>query len=291
MIDLHTHILPGIDDGARDLAAALAMADAFASCGVELVACTPHILPGLYHNNGPDIRLAVNSLQAEIDRAGIPLVLTTGADVHLAPDLIEGLRMGTVLTIADSRYLLLEPPHHLMPARFEEAVFDLQAAGYIPIITHPERLSWIRNHYDVLQRLSARGALMQITSGSVTGKFGRSALYWSERMLDEGLVDILASDAHDTETRRPDLAEGLAAVAKRLGLEEATAMVAGRPLGIVENLAPELLPRVRSKGVHGTLRAGPEVNERRGTEDARTRSSARVSDALHRIGRRLRKLF
>ncbi|MGE3917880.1 MAG: CpsB/CapC family capsule biosynthesis tyrosine phosphatase, partial [Hyphomicrobiaceae bacterium] len=112
MIDLHCHILPGLDDGARDVATSLGMAEALVADGVEIVACTPHILPGLYHNTGPQIRAAAAALQSEIDGAGLPLRLTTGADVHIAPDLLEGLRSGTVLSLADSRYILIEPPHH-----------------------------------------------------------------------------------------------------------------------------------------------------------------------------------
>src|SRR5262245_31990685 len=98
MIDLHCHILPGIDDGASDLATAISMARAFAADGVTVVACTPHILPGLYHNSGPEIRLATAQLQRVISDAGIPIQLVTGADNHIVPDFLEGLRTGKLLS-------------------------------------------------------------------------------------------------------------------------------------------------------------------------------------------------
>ncbi len=123
MIDLHCHILPGLDDGAADLAVSLRMAEAFVADGVSIVACTPHILPGMYHNEGPAIRDAADLLQTAIDEAGLPLRLTTGADVHVAPNLLEGLRTGRVLSIADTRYVLIEPPHHVMPMRLEDTFF------------------------------------------------------------------------------------------------------------------------------------------------------------------------
>jgi tyrosine-protein phosphatase YwqE len=124
MIDLHCHLLPGIDDGAVDLAMALQMARIAAGDGITAVACTPHIYPGMYENDAAGIRAAVTAFQAELDAAGIALRLHAGADVHLDPRLVARIRDGEVPTLAGSRYLLLEPPHHVAPPRFEEAVFE-----------------------------------------------------------------------------------------------------------------------------------------------------------------------
>jgi protein-tyrosine phosphatase len=236
MIDLHCHILPGIDDGAPDLDVALAMAQTFVDQGVEHVACTPHILPGLYHNTGPQIRLAVAALQAQLDAAAIPLTLVTGADNHIVHDFVDGLRRGHLLTIADSRFVLVEPPHHVAPARLEDLFFNILVAGYVPILTHPERLTWLESKYDVVQRLASKGVWMQITSGSLCGTFGRRARYWGDRMLSEGLVHILASDAHHVSTRPPDLAAGRRAAERLVGAEEATHLVVTRPRAILLNL-------------------------------------------------------
>ena len=115
-----------------------------------------------------------------------------GADAHLTPELLSRLKGDTAPTLHGSRYFLLEPPHHVAPPRFEEAVFDFIVSGYVPVITHPERLSWIERQYDMFVRLAKRGVWMQITSGSLTGRFGPNAKYWGERMLDEGYVQILA---------------------------------------------------------------------------------------------------
>ena len=105
--------------------------------------------------------------------AGIPIRLVTGADVHIAADLDVQLGNGRALTLNDSRYLLLEPPHHQLPRRLPDLIFGLQAAGYVPIVTHPERLSWIEGHYDLVKRLVRNSVLMQITAGSLMGRFGR----------------------------------------------------------------------------------------------------------------------
>jgi protein-tyrosine phosphatase len=242
MIDLHCHMLPGIDDGAPDLAVALAMARCAVADGIRVTACTPHIYPGLYENNRDGIAAAIAELQATLNKEGIPLELVIGADTHLAPDLIESMRAGKVPTLNGSQYLLLEPPHHSVPPRFEDSVFQLRTAGVIPVITHPERLSWIEGHYPTFQRLVKGGAWMQITSGSLTGRFGRRPKYWGERMLDEGLVHILATDSHHVDRRPPLLAEGRDAAAARLGEVEAWHLVRTRPRGILDNSLVDQLP-------------------------------------------------
>lgn len=242
MIDLHSHLLPGIDDGAADLAMAHEMARAFIDQGVEIVACTPHILPGVYHNTGDKIRRAIAGLQASLDDAGLNLRLTTGADNHVIPNFVEGLKAGHLLTLGDTRYVLVEPPHHVAPTHLDRLFFDILVAGYVPILTHPERLSWIESKYATIRELASRGVWMQITAGSLRGRFGSRARYWGERMLNEGLVHILATDAHDPVRRRPDLAEGRELAAKRLGSQEAEHLVATRPRGILANELPRSLP-------------------------------------------------
>ena len=241
MIDLHCHILPGLDDGAAELSVSLEMARSFVADGVSVVACTPHILPGLYPNSGPQIRQAVAKLQQILDKEGIPLKLVSGADNHIVPSFAEELRSGHLLSLADSRYVLVEPPHHVAPPRLEDLFFNILVAGYVPILTHPERLSWIKSHYQTIQRLVGSGVWIQLTAGSLAGFFGRNAQYWAERMLDEGCVHILATDAHDVNRRPPNLSLGRELASKRAGSVEANHMVLRRPLGILRNEAPSNL--------------------------------------------------
>lgn len=211
--------------------------------GITVTACTPHMMPGVYDNLGPDVRERVTALQSELDRRQIALKLITGADIHLQEGLGARLKSGQLLPLNDSRYFLFEPPHHTAPPKLEDAVFSVMAAGYQPVLTHPERLTWIESHYEVMKNLAKRGVWMQITCGSVTGRFGRRPKYWAERMLDEGLVFILATDAHNLRNRVPIMSEAREAVAERLGEEEAEHMVLTRPLGMTRNEAPETLPQ------------------------------------------------
>lgn len=242
MFDLHCHLLPGIDDGAVDLDMALAMARLAVDDGITTVACTPHIYPGMYDNHAAGIRAAVVALQSELDARGIALRLVEGADVHLDPGLVAGIRGGRIPTLAGSRYLLLEPPHHVAPPRFEESVFELMVAGFVPVITHPERLSWVEAHYDTFVRLAERGAWMQVTAGALTGRFGRRVGYWGERFVGEGHCMVLATDAHHPVRRPPLLAEAREAAARLVGGEAAGDMVVTRPAGVVADADPSTLP-------------------------------------------------
>ena len=242
MIDLHCHMLPGIDDGPTSLEVSLAMARCAVADGIQFTACTPHIYPGLYENDQAGIEAAAAEFRKALAYADIPLQIGIGADTHLAPDLAGAIAADRVPTLCGSRYLLLEPPHHVAPPRFAESVFTLMTAGLVPVITHPERLTWIEDHYALFGELVKQGAWMQITAGSLTGRFGRRPQYWGERMLDEGLVHLLATDSHHIDKRPPLLAEGRDAAAKRVGDAEAVHLVVTRPQGILDDVAPSSLP-------------------------------------------------
>ena len=280
-------MLPGIDDGAGNLDVSLRMARGAGEQGITGVACTPHILPGLYHNSGPEIRQAIKQLQAALDDNGIPLQLTTGADVHMAPDFVAGLRSGQLLSIADSRYVLVEPPHHTAPPQMEEFFFNLVTAGYVPILTHPERLSWVPSRYQTIKKLVQSGVWMQVTAGSFAGAFGRNPLYWAERMLDEGRVHLIATDAHDAERRPPDLAAGRELVAKRVGAAEAERLVLTRPLGILRDEDPSSLP-----GPSGVADAETgSYPDDAGQARRRGGASGAAAGGLRGLGGRLRRFF
>lgn len=203
--------------------------------GIKTIFCTPHIYPGLYENAGPDIKRRVASLQGSLNERSIDLHLSHGADVHLVPDLLHGLQTGRIPTLGGSRYLLLEPSHTVRPPRFREAVFAIVAAGYTPVITHPERLSWVGDHYDDFVSLAQSGAWLQITGGALLGRFGANAQHYAERFIDEGWVAVLASDAHTTNRRAPQLAEACDRAAQWVGREEAARMVLARPQAVLDN--------------------------------------------------------
>ncbi len=263
MIDLHCHMLPGLDDGASNLDVSLEMARLFVADGVGIVACTPHMMPGVYNNLGADVRERVAALQTAIDEAGIPLSVVVGADVHVAPDLVKGLYSGELLALHDTRFVLIEPPHHVPPPRLKDLFFELMTAGFTPILTHPERLSWIDRRYDTIQQLFNAGVWMQLTAGSLLGSFGKQPRYWAERMLDEGMCHILATDAHDTKRRPPNLRAGFDAAATRVGVAEALNLVLHRPYSVLENRLASAIPALAGAAIASGERktSGSKVGE------------------------------
>ena len=242
MIDLHCHMLPSLDDGACNLEISLEMARMAVADGVTIVACTPHIRPGIYHNTGAQILAATDQLRDALQESGIDLELICGADAHMTVHFTDKLARREIPTLAGSRYVLVEPPHHIAPIRLEQFFFEILIAGYVPILTHPERLRWIADRYRTIERLSRYGVWMQVTAGSLTGNFGREPRYWAERMLADGHIHLLATDAHDTHRRAPDLSKGWEAAARCIGEREATHMVLTRPRGVIENEPPSNLP-------------------------------------------------
>jgi protein-tyrosine phosphatase len=201
LIDIHCHLLPAIDDGAKHMEMSVAMAKIAVDEGITHLVCTPHIYPGVYDNTAHTIQAAVNTLQTILLQLHIPLQLYVGADTHLVPGLLARLEAGDVPTINHGRYLLLEPAHHVVTPKFESAVLALLQKGYIPIITHPERLAWIDSHYEVFERLVSQGVWMQITAGSITGVFGKKAQYWADKLLHDGMVHVIATDAHNLQKK------------------------------------------------------------------------------------------
>lgn len=245
MIDLHNHILPGIDDGSPDLEHSLAMAMMAVNDGITALACTPHIYPGVYNNDTNSINAATEKLAVALRQEGIELKLHFAADAHLVPNMIERLRDGTIPTFNGGRYFLLEFPHHGRLPNYRQYVFNLLAAGYVPLITHPERLHWMDDSaYQEMLEMAKGGAWMQVTAGSVLGHFGKRAKYWAMRMLDDGVVHVLATDAHNATGRAPKLAQAVHEASLRVGKEEAMRQVLDRPRAVLDNAPPASVPPV-----------------------------------------------
>ncbi len=243
MYDVHCHMLPGVDDGARTPEMAVDMARMAIADGITHLVCTPHIYPGLFENDAVGIASALQTFRNLLDEQGIALELGYGADIQVVPELLGGLRSGAFPTINGSRYFLFEPPHHVPLVNFSRFMADALSAGFVPVITHPERLSWLEEHYDEFMSVARGGAWLQITAGSLTGRFGNAPRYWAERMLDEGVVHLLATDAHNLRNRPPLLSEGETAAARLVGAEEARRLVHDRPAVIWRNGDPAEVPQ------------------------------------------------
>lgn len=229
MIDLHSHILHEIDDGATSIEVALDMARIAAADGVEVMACTPHFLPGVYDPEPSQVVARVAELNERLMDEGIELALVAGCEAHVRPDMVRRLAAGQVLPIHFGKYVLIELPPTTLPPHMDRFFTDVIAAGYRPIMAHVERYRWTERSMPLIQNLAVAGVLMQVTAGSFFGDYGRPAQDLSMRLLDQGLVHLVASDAHDVTRRPPGLSRAWSLVKTERGIAEARMIFKERP--------------------------------------------------------------
>ncbi|MBM4273396.1 MAG: capsular biosynthesis protein [Deltaproteobacteria bacterium] len=240
MIDIHSHILPGLDDGPQTWEEALEMARLAAEDGIQIMVATPHLFKDRFSdvggiNNKETILAQIHQFREKLSQAQIPLEIMPGCDMHLSPRALELLEEDQVFTINDTRnYLLLELPDMSFPPGIGDVCFNLQSKGITPIITHPERHFLIQEMPDKLRNLLDLGCLAQITATSVLGGFGRAIARFSRDLLKKGYVQVAASDAHDTRGRAPKLRRAVEEIARVIGKKRAWDMVTTIPDKIIK---------------------------------------------------------
>ena len=244
MIDVRAHMLPGFVDGPVSLELALDMARLAVADGILVTVCTPPNTPGLSTPSAAAIREAVADFSSRLIEAHIPLHVVAGSEVHFRSNLVAAFEEGKLLPLNNSRYVLIDLPQMVPPAKLDMAMKALLDSGRTPIIASPEKLRWIEAGFDFMGELVARGVWLQVTAGSLTGEFGKRTRYWAERLIGSSMVHVIASDAHDFSKRRPILSDARALAAKIVGDEEATNLVLTRPLNILDNEPAEASPKV-----------------------------------------------
>ena len=244
MIDLHTHILPGVDDGAPDLETSVLMAAVAAESGVTHLVATPHSNQrGAFENYASQaLQVRFDCLRAAVREAGIPLELSLGMEIFGTGDVLQLLHDGRLLTLGGGRYLLIEFGFHEDPLRIERLLDALLAAGYWPVVAHPERYYGLQRMPNYLFDWANRGIVLQVNKGSLFGRFGRGAQALAAAMLERGLVGCVASDAHGPDVRTPDLAGAWDYLAERYSAELARCLLEDNPGRILRS---EPLPEGR----------------------------------------------
>jgi protein-tyrosine phosphatase len=206
--------LPGLDDGPLDIEESLKMVEIARADGISHIFATPHILQGVYDNRCSEIMSFVEHLKTHVHDT---LNILHGADVRITFDLIERVERKEVPTLNDSGYLLIELPEYTVPPHVDNLIFNLRHRGITPIITHPERHLRLMHDLSALSKLRDSGALCQITAMSVTGDFGKSIRKACFTMIKKGLVDLVASDAHNARGRPPILSKAYGDIKKEFG--------------------------------------------------------------------------
>lgn len=235
MVDLHHHLLPGLDDGAPDLATTLKMARMAADDGITHVVCTPHANTRYPFDAERNEGLLAEVRQAIAD-AGIRLILGSGCDFHLSYDNVrDALENPRRYTVNGGEYLLIELPDYALPPTLEETFYSLRLAGMTPILTHPERNPTLQRDDSRLKNWIRDGMLTQVTAGSVMGLMGRTAQKMAERMLADRWVHFIATDAHNISTRPPKMRDARDHIAGRYSEQYAQRLCTENPQAVFDS--------------------------------------------------------
>jgi protein-tyrosine phosphatase len=251
MIDLHSHILRGIDDGARSLEDSLEIARAAVADGITLIAGTPHVRDDWPTDAGV-MEYRVHELNAELAQARIPLEVRSGGELalewlaRLPIDELRRFGLG-----GNPRYLLVETPYHGWPLALPDLLFSLRAQGITPVLAHPERNAEVQAHPERLVQLVEGGVLVQVTAASLDGRaVGKRPQECARRLIADGVVHMLASDAHHASVREV----GLSSAARAIGGQLAGWLTYDVPASIVNDTPLPAAPKAgRSRGWLGKL--------------------------------------
>lgn len=221
MIDVHCHILPGLDDGPETMELALQMARIASDDGITDIVATPHTHNGFYMQTLEHVLTAVEELQCSIDQEGIELRVHPGMEIHIHLELIDHLRDLQILSMGNRmRHVLLELPTMHLPMFTEELVQQLLLSGITPIIAHPERNATLMQNPGRLARWIDAGVIAQLTAGSLLGWMGRTAKKNARELIEQRLVQLIATDGHNCTTRKVQLSKAYEELGKLLTDEE-----------------------------------------------------------------------
>ena len=232
MIDIHSHILPQVDDGAKSLEEAVEMARIAFADGIQQMICTPHMFNGTSRNPEPaEVLDRVGVLQKAIGTEGLQLL--PGNEVHITHQIVQQASRNRVTKLNGRNYMLVEFPMMAAPAAASELFRQLQLTGVHPILVHPERNVQLQEKPSTVANFVSNGVFIQVTAMSVTGEFGKAAKSCAESLLRHNCVHFLATDAHRADRRPPILSRGRDAAAEIVGPEKAQKLVYENPLAVI----------------------------------------------------------
>ncbi len=209
MIDLHSHILPGVDDGSKDMEESISMARQYVENGIDKVIATPHFIEESDSTTKDENKLVLEELKRNLEKEKIDLELYLGNEIFISPDILKYLREEKVSTLNGTRYALIETAMFDIPTSMENVIYELCLKGYTPIIAHPERNIKVQENPNILYKFIMSGALTQINLPSLEGRYGEKALETAKILLSHNMVHFVGTDAHSPRTRSPKIKRSL----------------------------------------------------------------------------------
>lgn len=260
MIDIHAHIIPALDDGPPDMETSLAVGRMAARDGISAIISTSHSEEGANAGRA-EMQRRLDEVRAAWLDEGIEIQLELGLEIYLVPGTAAELKAGRVWPLASSKYVLVELPYQPWPTYTERSLFDLQLAGYIPILAHPERYTAIQADPNLMYRLAEKGVLAQVTAGALLGDHGSNTRKTAETLVSCNMVQFISSDTHGVTPRKrpPNLTGAVQAAEKLIDPGIARAMVEDNPAAVLANrpVVPEPVPYEPPKWSIGRLFGRP----------------------------------
>lgn len=237
MVDIHCHILYGVDDGSDDLAETVEMLRLAERGGTSKVIATPHSnVPGSYRNHWcPELEGRLAAVNSELKREGVGVEVYPGQEIFSTPDTARLLRDGKLITLNFSRYALVEFDFYEYSVEAYAILGQIAAEGYVPVVAHPERYAFVCEEDDAALRLKDMGCLLQVNKGSLKGSFGMRAKRAAHRLLADGFADFVASDAHSPYVRTPFLADAHEAISVMYSRDYADLLLKTNPSLLLDN--------------------------------------------------------
>ena len=235
MIDVHSHILPNIDDGSRSIDETFNLIKEAKEAGFEGIICTSHYMENYYETDRPEREVWINAIHENLKNKNIEMNLYLGNEIYMSDNIIKLLEDGKATTMNDTSYVLFELPLNVEPMNLYDMVYEMQQYKIVPILAHPERYSFVQKEPEIVYDLIQKGVLMQSNYGSILGRYGEKAELISRKLLENNMVHFLGSDVHKPNTIYPRIGEALDIIKELVGREKLEELTTINPKLVLEN--------------------------------------------------------
>lgn len=235
MIDVHSHILPNIDDGSRSIEETFNLIKEAKEAGFEGIVCTSHYMENYYETNRPEREVWINAIHENLENKNIDMNLYLGNEIYMSDNIIELLEDGKATTMNDTSYVLFELPMNAEPMNLYDMVYEMQQYKIVPILAHPERYSFVQTDPELIYDLIDKGVLMQANYGSIIGQYGKKAQMIVQKFLENNMIHMLGTDVHRQNTIYPKIPEIILELKALIGEEKVKELTTINPELVINN--------------------------------------------------------